>query len=414
MMKKWIGFVMVTMLMVISMPAYAEEAAPSTTPKFKDVSFSHWAYASIMHAAEKGYVKGFPDGTFRPNESVTAAQFISMLILSLTARDESGVINWSKETLDHLPDYTKSQLIYGVQFNFSQGSPWYKNYVQIAKDFGLINNEIESRYNEPLTRERTVSMVTGMVNYFEGGIFNSYAILAASKLKDYTKIEGFYRNEVGRSMIRGIMTGFPDGTWKPKKEITRAEAISIIERVSNKSIRLPFEPIMTGVPYSDVPFYGYPDQQRLVFSNTEMKKVYDSLVSTLDKFDGSYLNASGVIDYYKDEVEKEKSIRKIYYFENFTDPEQYYDLGINPSENVYNVFINEKPGSLDRSSKPLNQFLSIIFNSNDATSVRKLINDNISNPTGTVNIKKTIGKREVYISSIGDILYVAISAYPDK
>jgi hypothetical protein len=154
---------------------------------------------------------------------------------------------------------------------------------------------------------------------------------------------------------------------------------------------------------------------RMVFTNAEMKKVYDSLASTQEEFDGKYLNASGVLSYYKDEVEKEKSIRKLYYFEDFTDPEQYYDLGINTSENVYNMFINGKPGSIDRSSKPIDQFLSIIFNSNDAASVRKLINDNISKANSFFNIQKMIGKREVYITSSGrNILNVAISAYQDK
>ncbi|MCD9025962.1 S-layer homology domain-containing protein [Cohnella silvisoli] len=418
MMKKWILSVLaaILMLVVVSLPVYAEESVNSAAAiKFKDVPVSHWAYASIMNAAGKGYVKGFPDGTFRPNESVTAAQFISMLILSLTEKDESGVVNWSKDTLDRIPEHVKSKMFYGVQYKFTQGSPWYINYVNIAKDFSIINNEFEGRYIEPLTRERTVGIVMGVDNYLVGGIYNSYANLAVSKLKDFTKIEEYYRADVGGGMIRGIMTSFPDGTWKPKKEITRAEAITIIERINNKSIRNPYMPVMTGVPYSDVPFYGYTDLQRLVFTNAEMKKVYDTLNSTLEEFQGSYLSNSGTLDYYKDEEAKEKAIRKLFYFEDFTDPEQYYDMGINFMGNVYFVVINGKSDSLDRTSETLDKFLSLIFSSNDAAAVRKLINDNISTANRTLNIKKTIGKREVLISSSGrNILSVAISAYQDK
>jgi hypothetical protein len=415
MMKKWIGFVMVTMLMVISMPVYAEGAATANALKFKDVPSSHWAYASIMHAAKKGYVKGFPDGTFRPNESVTAAQFISMLILSLTEKDESGVVNWSKDVLDRIPEHVKSTSIYGVDFNFSQGTPWYKNYVQTAKDLSVINNEYDSRYNEPLTRERAASVVNGMDDYFDSAIVESYAKLAITKTKDKTKIDEFLQVAVGSTIIRGIMMGFPDGTWKPKKEITRAEAISLIERVNNKSIRHSFQPDMTGVPYADVPNYGYTETQKIIFTNAEMKRVFDTLSKTQEVSQGSYLSDSGILDFYKDEVEKEKAIRKLFYFEDFTDPEQYYDLSINLSGNVYNVFINGKSGSLDRASEPLDQFLSIIFSSNDAATVRKLINDNISSSDRKLDIKKTIGKREVYISSSGrNILNVAVSAYPDK
>jgi hypothetical protein len=271
MMKKWIGFVMVTMLMVISMPVYAEGAATANSLKFKDVPSSHWAYASIMHAAEKGYVKGFPDGTFRPNESVTAAQFISMLILSLTEKDESGIVNWSKDTLNRMPDYVKSSSIYGVQFDFTQGTPWYKNYVQIAKDFSVINNEFEGRYNESLTRERAAAIVNEMDEYLDDVVVDAYANIAAGQIKDSNKIDGFLQVAAGATLIRGIITGFPDGTWKPKKVITRAEAIVIIERVSNKSIRRPMQPNMTGVSFSDVPSYGYPELKRIVFTNAEMK-----------------------------------------------------------------------------------------------------------------------------------------------
>jgi hypothetical protein len=415
MMKKWIGFVMVTMLMIISMPVYAEGAATANSLKFKDVPSSHWAYASIMHAAEKGYVKGFPDGTFRPNESVTAAQFISMLILSLTEKDESGIVNWSKDTLNRMPDYVKSKMIYGIHFDFTQGSPWYTNYVNIAKDFSVINNEFEGRYNEPLTRERSAAIVNEMDEYLDDVVIDGYAKIAAGQIKDSNKIDEFLRVSAGATLIRGIMTGFSDGTWKPKNVISRAEAIAIIERVSNKSIRNPMQPNMTGVSYSDVPSYGYKDLQRIVFTNKEMKKVYDSLVGTLESFQGSYLSDTGALNYYKDEVEKEKAIRKLYYFEDFTDPEQYYDLGINLTGNVYYVVINGKPGSLDRAYKSLDQLLSTIFNNNDVAAVWNLINNNIKSADSTFDIKKTIGKREVNISSNGrNIMHVAISAYQDK
>ncbi|TFE27856.1 S-layer homology domain-containing protein [Cohnella luojiensis] len=411
-MKKWILSVMATMLMVISLPVYAVESDTATTPKFKDVPTTHWAYTSIMQGAGKGYVKGFPNGTFKPNDPVTSSQFISMLILSLTSKDESGVINWSKNTLDLIPEFAKSTMIYGVQYDFGQGSPWYINYVNIAKDFGVINNEFEGRYNEPLTRERTAAIVKGMDEYLNDVVTDAYAKIAAGQIKDSNKIDEFLRVSAGATLIRGIMTGFPDGTWKPKKVITRAEAIAIIERVNNKSIRRPMQPNMTGVFYSDVPSYGYSELKRIVFTNNEMKKVYDSLSGTLDSFQGSYLSDTGILRYYKDEVEKEKDIRKNFFFEDFTDPVQYYDLAINPTGNVYNLFINFKSGSLERSSKPLDQFLSMIFSTNDAATVRKLITDRIADQTS--DIKKTVGKREVVISSDGDILFIAISAYQDR
>jgi len=51
---------------------------------FPDVPSTHWAYEAIQTGVERGYIKGFPDGTFRPNDPVTAAQFIKMAFMSLT------------------------------------------------------------------------------------------------------------------------------------------------------------------------------------------------------------------------------------------------------------------------------------------------------------------------------------------
>ena len=47
--------------------------------KFKDVSIEHWAYKAIEEAAEKGYMQGYPDGTFRPEEPVTRAEMAAVL-----------------------------------------------------------------------------------------------------------------------------------------------------------------------------------------------------------------------------------------------------------------------------------------------------------------------------------------------
>lgn len=47
---------------------------------FKDVKSTHWAYGSICAAYEKGWLKGYPDGTFKPDNSVTRAELAALLI----------------------------------------------------------------------------------------------------------------------------------------------------------------------------------------------------------------------------------------------------------------------------------------------------------------------------------------------
>ena len=47
--------------------------------KFKDVPPEYWAYQAIEEAAEKGYFEGYPDGTFKPEETVTRAELAAVL-----------------------------------------------------------------------------------------------------------------------------------------------------------------------------------------------------------------------------------------------------------------------------------------------------------------------------------------------
>ena len=46
---------------------------------FKDVSQSHWAYDSIVEMKHKGLIKGYEDGTFKPDSIVTREEFAQMV-----------------------------------------------------------------------------------------------------------------------------------------------------------------------------------------------------------------------------------------------------------------------------------------------------------------------------------------------
>ena len=47
--------------------------------RFKDVPEQHWAYKAIEELAERGIINGYPDGSFRPDESVTRAEIATIM-----------------------------------------------------------------------------------------------------------------------------------------------------------------------------------------------------------------------------------------------------------------------------------------------------------------------------------------------
>ena len=54
-------------------------AAKVSSPAVKDIA-GHWAESSITSMINKGYVNGYPDGTFKPNATITRAEFMKMIV----------------------------------------------------------------------------------------------------------------------------------------------------------------------------------------------------------------------------------------------------------------------------------------------------------------------------------------------
>ena len=74
---------------VYAMDGSGELGRYSTVTIFPDVKPSHWASAYINMAAKKGVIAGFADGKFKPNQTVTAGQAVTILMRGLGYKDEN-------------------------------------------------------------------------------------------------------------------------------------------------------------------------------------------------------------------------------------------------------------------------------------------------------------------------------------
>ncbi len=75
---------------IISAPASSQNAVPSAIPSpatpspastvnLSDVSSDYWARPFIQALADNNVISGFPDGSFRPNQAVTRAEFAALI-----------------------------------------------------------------------------------------------------------------------------------------------------------------------------------------------------------------------------------------------------------------------------------------------------------------------------------------------
>ena len=188
----------------------------TATPMVQTASFAaafgdvngHWAESYIDTIKPLGVISGYPDGTFRPEEAVKRIHFISITVNALKKATRTPAKN----------EY------------------WGTPYVEVALELGLVS---ESEFGgltlaaleKPITREEMASIVVNAF-YSTGATLSPQAIAAASKtLKDFNTVSHDYYNQAIAAVALEIITGYPDGTFKPGECASRAQAAVVSHKL---------------------------------------------------------------------------------------------------------------------------------------------------------------------------------------
>jgi len=248
---------------------FAEEAVV-----FKDVK-GHWAEADIQEAVRRNIIEGFPDGTFRPDNIVTADQLLVMLFRAYAktySTSRGDQVRWDQDFLQHLNLVYPGALgtlqnalaVNPFDFQASTTEYWAKPFVDFAYDMGYLAAfdpvfpKDYKQFQEPVNREQASYLLGMWYENYEAsfdGTYRKYAIQTAG-LKD---ILDFSQSAVsvyrGTVLLAGIMRGYPGNYFYPHRYVTRAEAVSMIMRVRDPERRLPFKPDLSQVCYSQTNDY---------------------------------------------------------------------------------------------------------------------------------------------------------------
>jgi len=192
--------------LVLSTGASGASGASATDSSFPDMD-SHWAKGNVSALAEKGIISGMDDGLFHPNELVTTAEFVKMVI--------QGSVGTFPPT----------------------GAHWASGYLGEALRLGIIDEYDVNGRDEPLIRRFAARICHNtLTNILEED--DEPNISAAENLEDLhsctTCVWG-----VAQCYMKGIMIGRPDGLFDGESSITRAEAATVIMRLIEPSARLP-------------------------------------------------------------------------------------------------------------------------------------------------------------------------------
>ena len=206
-MKKLL-FGFIAMLMVFS-------AVTQETAKAADDLTGHAYEAEIRELMKLGVITGYKDGTIRPNQQVTRAEFAKMVVQSfeLGATAESASVENA--------GFTTAATAATVNFKDVLPGDWFYNSISTAVDAGIIKGYLDNTFrpNELINREQMSTMVSRALTA-KGIVIN----VSETKVMDFideSKIRAEHKDDVRILSHLGIITGNQDKTFKPKDGSTR-------------------------------------------------------------------------------------------------------------------------------------------------------------------------------------------------
>jgi hypothetical protein len=180
---------------------------------FSDIS-GHWAESRIKEAAKIGFVTGYQDGTFKPDKTVTRAEFATLLNSAMKNKD---TINLDLKDV--------------------KSSDWYYNQIEKSIAVGYFSGYEDNTFrpNNPITRQEVATVISNAIT--TGDIDGDGATL----LNDYSSIQDWAKSSVNIAYNKSYIMGYPNKMYMPSKALTRAEAVKIIyDILDNENIELGF------------------------------------------------------------------------------------------------------------------------------------------------------------------------------
>lgn len=181
---------------------------------FADVAANSWYYDSVKFVAERDYMNGTSATTFSPDNNMTRAMFVTVMARVAGAQTDNSAT---------------------TEFTDVPSGQWYTGAVQWGVEKGLVQGHGDGTFgtNDPITRQDTAVLAERFLKWYSeatgltpetGSKVDSFT--DASSISDYAKDSVEYCRQIG------LLTGYEDGSFKPLKSITRAEAATILKRMT--------------------------------------------------------------------------------------------------------------------------------------------------------------------------------------
>ncbi|WP_264930391.1 YDG domain-containing protein [Paenibacillus sp. LS1] len=164
----------------------------------------NWAESQITKWIDKGFIHGYEDGSFKPNNTITRAEFFSLVNRSYGFTETASV---------SFKDVTSSNWAYAEVSKAVKAG-----YIKGYRD-GTIGA------NKPISRQEVAVIINDLLDL-------SNEASTGEHFTDSSAIASWAKNSVDATVAKGILQGY-DNNFNPNKPITRAEAVVALDRSVN-------------------------------------------------------------------------------------------------------------------------------------------------------------------------------------
>jgi hypothetical protein len=229
--------------MVISMSAGTIAPMLTLTPSFaqsatsfSDVQSNYWAAPFIQSLSQRGVIAGFTDGSFRPEQAVTRAQFAAMLNKAFQG---------------------KNQIRQGTRFGDVRSNYWAASAIQQAYTTGFLSGYPGNTFKpeQSIPRQQVLVSLANGLNYSAQSDVES----TLRNFNDSSNIAGYARSPIAAATENQIVVNYPNTNFlNPEATATRAQVAAFIYQAlvsSNQAsaIRSPYIVALNTTPVEQPP-----------------------------------------------------------------------------------------------------------------------------------------------------------------
>ena len=161
---------------------------------------------STGETSSKGYIEGYEDGSFKPNGNMTRAEAATMMARLMNGSNNFGTSNITRF--------------------YDANNEWYSKAVNYAVGKGIINGYPDGSFkpNAQITRAEFTQMLS------------QYVTKSGNKAANFNDINNHWaKAAIVKVYNNNIIDGYPDGSFRPDANITRAEAVKMLNITFNKT-----------------------------------------------------------------------------------------------------------------------------------------------------------------------------------